>query len=125
MPQRIADVWADRYDRELADLFAVQDEITEAVTIAIAPAIADAERQRAMRKSPGASTPGPPTRAACGISAKAPRATTLSQRASFSKPSTSIRASRAATRGSLMPEREPLACMGGERRLKSRPRDWH
>ena len=45
-------VWAERYDRELADIFAVQDEITEAVTIAIAPAIAHAERQRAMRKPP-------------------------------------------------------------------------
>jgi adenylate cyclase len=31
----------------------VQDEITEAVTIAIAPAIADAEQQRALRKPPG------------------------------------------------------------------------
>src|SRR5207249_2335782 len=36
-------VWAERYDRDLADIFAVQDEITEAVTIAIAPAVADAE----------------------------------------------------------------------------------
>jgi len=45
-------VWGDRYDRELADLFAVQDEITEAVTIAITPAIADAEQQRALRKPP-------------------------------------------------------------------------
>ena len=45
-------VWAQRYDRELADIFAVQDEITEAATIAIAPAIADAERQRAMRRPP-------------------------------------------------------------------------
>jgi adenylate cyclase len=46
-------LWAERYDRDLADIFAVQDEITEAVTIAIAPAIADAEQQRAMRKPPG------------------------------------------------------------------------
>src|SRR5882672_5796985 len=46
-------VWAERYDRDLADIFAVQDEITEAVTIAVAPAIADAELQRAMRKPPG------------------------------------------------------------------------
>jgi adenylate cyclase len=46
-------VWAERYDRDLIDIFAVQDEITEAVTIAIAPAIADAEQQRAMRKPPG------------------------------------------------------------------------
>jgi adenylate cyclase len=46
-------VWAERYDRDLTDIFALQDEITGAVTIAIAPAIADAERKRAMRKPPG------------------------------------------------------------------------
>jgi adenylate cyclase len=45
-------VWADRYDRDLVDIFAVQDEISEAVTIAVAPAIADAELHRAMRKPP-------------------------------------------------------------------------
>jgi adenylate cyclase len=43
-------LWAERYDRDLADVFAVQDEITEAVTIAIAAAIADAELRRAMRR---------------------------------------------------------------------------
>jgi adenylate cyclase len=46
-------VWAERYDRDLADIFALQDEITDAVTVAIAPAIADAEQHRAMRKPPG------------------------------------------------------------------------
>jgi adenylate cyclase len=46
-------VWGERYDRDLTDLFAVQDEIAQAVTIAIAPAIADAEQRRAMRKQPG------------------------------------------------------------------------
>jgi adenylate cyclase len=46
-------VWANRYDRDLADIFALQDEITEAVATAVAPAIADAERQRAMRRPPG------------------------------------------------------------------------
>ena len=45
-------VWADRYDRDLSDIFALQDEITEAVATAVAPAIADAERQRAVRKPP-------------------------------------------------------------------------
>src|SRR5712691_11318563 len=45
-------VWAGHYDRDLADIFAVQDEITEAVTIAIAPAVARAELQRAIRKPP-------------------------------------------------------------------------
>src|SRR5262249_26789729 len=45
-------IWAERYDRDLSDIFAVQDEITEAATIAIAPAIAEAELQRSLRKSP-------------------------------------------------------------------------
>ena len=45
-------VWAERYDRNLADIFALQDEITEAVTIALVPAIADAEQHRALRKPP-------------------------------------------------------------------------
>jgi adenylate cyclase len=45
-------VWAERYDRDLSDIFAVQDEITEALTTALTPAIADAELRRAMRKPP-------------------------------------------------------------------------
>ncbi len=45
-------VWAERYDRDLADVFAVQDEITLAVIRAIGPALADAEQRRALRKPP-------------------------------------------------------------------------
>jgi adenylate cyclase len=45
-------VWAERYDRDLADIFAVQDEITQAVTIAVAPAVAQAELHRALRRPP-------------------------------------------------------------------------
>jgi adenylate cyclase len=45
-------IWADRYDGDITDVFGVQDEITHTVTTAIAPAIADAERQRALRKPP-------------------------------------------------------------------------
>ena len=45
-------VWADRYDRELAELFDLQDEITEAIAAAIEPAIGEAERDRAKRKPP-------------------------------------------------------------------------
>jgi len=45
-------VWAERYDRDLADIFAVQDELTQALTTALAPAIAGAEVRRAMRKPP-------------------------------------------------------------------------
>src|SRR6516162_9945170 len=45
--------WAEHYDLELAGIFALQYEITEAVTPAIAPAIVEAEQKRAMRKPPG------------------------------------------------------------------------
>src|SRR5262245_29711809 len=40
-------IWAERYDRDLLDIFAVQDEITDAFTLAVDPAIDDAELQRA------------------------------------------------------------------------------
>jgi adenylate cyclase len=45
-------IWADRYDANVTDIFAVQDEITQAVSTAIAPAVADAERHRAVRRRP-------------------------------------------------------------------------
>ena len=46
-------VWAERYDRDLADIFAVQDEITDCDrTGAIGPAISQAEQQRALRRPP-------------------------------------------------------------------------
>jgi TolB-like protein len=45
-------VWAERYDRELADVFAVQDEITEAIVAAIEPQLYAAENFRARRKPP-------------------------------------------------------------------------
>ena len=43
-------VWADRYDRALEDIFAVQDEITHSIIGAIAPGIVAAEIQRVQRK---------------------------------------------------------------------------
>jgi adenylate cyclase len=45
-------VWAEHYDRGVADTFALQDEIAQAVAIAIAPAIADAEQYRVMHRPP-------------------------------------------------------------------------
>ena len=48
-----AHVWAARYDRDLADVFVVQDEITLAITRAIEPAVDDAEQRRVLRKPPG------------------------------------------------------------------------
>ena len=46
-------LWADRYDRNLSDIFAVQDEITEAIVAAIEPQLYAAENFRAQRKPPG------------------------------------------------------------------------
>jgi TolB-like protein/Flp pilus assembly protein TadD len=45
-------VWAERYDRELTDLFDLQDEITETIAAAIEPELGMAERERARRKPP-------------------------------------------------------------------------
>jgi TolB-like protein/Tfp pilus assembly protein PilF len=45
-------VWADHYDRDLTDVFAVQDEITDAIVATIEPKIYVAENFRARRKPP-------------------------------------------------------------------------
>ena len=45
-------IWAERYDRDLADVFAVQDQITEAIVAAIEPQLYAAENFRARRKPP-------------------------------------------------------------------------
>jgi hypothetical protein len=44
-------IWAERYDRSLADVFAVQDEITEAIVAAIEPQLYAAEDFRARRSA--------------------------------------------------------------------------
>jgi TolB-like protein/Tfp pilus assembly protein PilF len=46
-------LWAERYDRSLADVFAVQDEITDAIVAAIEPQLYAAESFRAQQKPPG------------------------------------------------------------------------
>ncbi len=45
-------LWAERYDRDLQDIFAVQDEITSAITAAVGPEFVSAEAERAERKAP-------------------------------------------------------------------------
>jgi adenylate cyclase len=45
-------LWAERYDRDLSDIFAVQDEITSNVAMAIGPTVAQAERERVARRLP-------------------------------------------------------------------------
>ena len=45
-------IWAEHYDRDLVDVFAVQDEITDAIVTAIEPQIYAAENFRSHRKPP-------------------------------------------------------------------------
>jgi adenylate cyclase len=45
-------IWAERYDRVLEDIFAVQEEVTQAIVAAIAPQITSAERAKAARRRP-------------------------------------------------------------------------
>jgi TolB-like protein/Tfp pilus assembly protein PilF len=44
--------WANRYDRELTDIFALQDEITERIAAVIEPAVAHSERKRISSRPP-------------------------------------------------------------------------
>src|SRR5262245_44981684 len=43
-------VWAERYDRELSDIFAVQDEVVQAIVAKVAGHVQTAEGERARRK---------------------------------------------------------------------------
>jgi adenylate cyclase len=45
-------VWAERYDRELADIFELQDEMTRTIVGAVEPELSAAERDRALSKPP-------------------------------------------------------------------------
>ena len=47
-----AHVWAERMDRDLADLFAMQDEVTERIVTTIANRVEKIEQQRAVRRRP-------------------------------------------------------------------------
>ena len=43
-------LWAERYDRNLEDIFELQDEITGTISAAIEPELSSSERDRALRK---------------------------------------------------------------------------
>src|SRR5262249_21108899 len=45
-------IWAERYDRILMDIFAVQEELTRSIVRAIAPQILDAESEKIHRRRP-------------------------------------------------------------------------
>ncbi|MBT5895909.1 MAG: hypothetical protein HOH61_08400 [Rhodospirillaceae bacterium] len=44
-------IWAERYDRELADIFDLQDELTEAISARVDTELAGSERQQAHNKT--------------------------------------------------------------------------
>jgi adenylate cyclase len=43
-------IWAERYDRELADIFDLQDELTEAISAQVNTELSEIERQQAHKK---------------------------------------------------------------------------
>ena len=45
-------LWAERYDRDLSDIFALQDEITETLVATLQGEVGEFERERAHRKPP-------------------------------------------------------------------------
>jgi len=45
-------LWAENYDREMEDIFAVQDEVTRMIAATLGVKIQDAALQRALKKSP-------------------------------------------------------------------------
>jgi adenylate cyclase len=45
-------IWAERYDRVLEDIFAVQDEVARAIVAAIAPEVEAVEHSKAVRRRP-------------------------------------------------------------------------
>ena len=47
-----AHLWAERYDRQLEDIFDVQDEVVRAIISAIEPQLLVSERNRVLRKPP-------------------------------------------------------------------------
>src|SRR6476469_649919 len=47
-----AHIWADRFERDLIDIFALQDEVTVAVVSAIKPKLLQTEIATAMRRRP-------------------------------------------------------------------------
>jgi adenylate cyclase len=47
-----AHLWADRYDRDMTDLFAIQDEISRSIAATLWSALDDAEGNRAKRRAP-------------------------------------------------------------------------
>ena len=119
-------IWADRYDRDLANIFAVQDEITEAVTIAIAPAIAEAELRRAVRRPMGNLDAWAAYQRGLWHAFKIVGTMTLLHKSTSSRRSIATPPSPAATKASLWLTFSRRLCSRRAARLKrtGRPKRW-
>jgi hypothetical protein len=60
-------VWAERYDRPVQDIFAVQDEIADTIAARMEPEIGAVERNERDGNRRGTSAHGNIISAACGI----------------------------------------------------------
>lgn len=41
-------IWTEQFDRDISEVFSIQDETTEAIVNAIIPAVSDTEQRRAL-----------------------------------------------------------------------------
>jgi adenylate cyclase len=119
-------VWAERYDRDLIDIFSMQDEITRRYRL---PSPLRSPMPRCdgpYGNQRGISTPGPPTSAGYGICTNSVPTTTLSHRNSFNRPSISTPPSPAATRASLglKAKRPAYSRYTAWPRRRTRPKPW-
>ena len=51
-PESNSHLWAERYDRQLEDIFAIQDEVTQAIVATLPGRLEEATRNRVTRKTP-------------------------------------------------------------------------
>ena len=86
-----AHIWADRFDRDLTDIFAVQDELTQVIISALKVKLTPEKKDRLARK--GKSTWRPTTSSYAGVSGCGftPGAATLTHAPCWVVPSRSIR----------------------------------
>jgi adenylate cyclase len=95
-------LWAERYDRVLEDLFAIQDELTDGIVGAIEGAVGRAEIVRAHRKPPGSLDAWDACMRGWWHTSRMTRETSPSQSRCFTAPSSSILTSRRRMSGSPM-----------------------
>jgi len=93
-------LWAERYDRRLSDVFAIQDEIAESIVAAIEPQVHAAESFRAQRSRRTASTPGTWSCGRCRTTGASHRRTIAGHASCSSRRSPSTR---------IMPRRWPCS----------------